>query len=82
MFDIDLGNDQNVKVTFYTNISSNTIGLRTLTSLDKAYFKTLKVKEKTHIWGNGSDKQSYDGPVMLQICIEKVNPSTRLRKSQ
>ena len=58
------------------------IGLRILASLDKSSVKSLKMKEKLYVWENDAGEKFYDGPTMLQICIEKVQPSTRVGVSQ
>ena len=82
MFDIDPANDTDDKDTFYLRVRANMIGLRILASLDKTSVKSLKMKEELYLWENNNGEKFYDGPTMLQICIEKVNPSTRVGVSQ
>ena len=82
MFDIDPAADANDKKIFFLRVRSHMIGLRILGSLDKASLKSLKMKEKMYLWENSDGERFYDGPTMLQICIEKVSPSTRVGVSQ
>ena len=82
MFDIDPAGDANDKKIFFLHVRSHMIGLRILGSLDKASLKSVKMKEKMYLWQNSAGERFYDGPTMLQICIEKVSPSTRVGVSQ
>ena len=81
-FDIDPATDDADKVIFYHRVRANMIALRILGSLDASSLKSLKLKEKLYLWEDANGTKFYDGPTMLQICVEKVNPSTRVGVSK
>ena len=78
MFDIDPANNDGDKPIFYARVRANIIGLRILASLTKASVSALKLKQGLYLWKSTSGETYYDGPTMLQLCIEKVNPNTRV----
>ena len=78
MFDIDPASDNNHKKIFYNRVRANMIGLRLLASLDKSAIASLKLKSSIYTWKSAAGDTFYDGPTMLQLCVMKVNPSTRV----
>ena len=70
--EFDLG-DQN---TFYHRTRSKMIAARIENSLAMASLETLFSKKKHFQWKDQLENLSNDGPVMLQLLIESVNPST------
>ena len=81
-FAIDPAVDDADKPIFYSQVRANMIGLRILGSLNESSLKSLKLKEKLYLWEDVNGTKFYDGPTMLQLCIEKVNPSTRVGVSK
>jgi hypothetical protein len=78
MFAIDPANDPDDKTIFYKRVRANIIGLRIIKSLNKTSLASLKLKESKYLWISDTGEEFYDGPTMLQICVEKVNPNTRV----
>lgn len=78
MFTIDPANNNDDKVIFYKRVRANLIGLRIIGSLTPSALASLKLKESTYLWISDTGEEFYDGPTMLQICVEKVNPNTRV----
>ena len=63
---------------FYRRTRSKMIAARIENSLTTASLKTLFSKKKHFQWKDQFGNLSNDGPVMLQLLIESVNPSTRV----
>jgi hypothetical protein len=78
MFSIDPANNDDDKVIFYKRVRANLIGLRIIGSLTATSLASLKLKESIYLWISDTGEEFYDGPTMLQICVEKVNPNTRV----
>ena len=77
-YDIDPAGEPTDKPIFYQRVRAHMIGLRILGSIDSESMISLELHQKKYIWTTTAGDQFYDGPTMLQICIEKVNPSTRV----
>jgi hypothetical protein len=54
------------------------IGHRIMNSLTKSAVASLKLKESLYLWKSSTGEFFYDGGTMLQILVEKVNPTTRV----
>ena len=78
MYDIDPANENQDRPVFYARVRANIIGLRLLGSLNKSSRASLKLRENMYLWKTTEGEVFYDGPTMLQICIEKINPNTRV----
>jgi hypothetical protein len=76
MFTIDPSTNNDNKQIFYKCVYANLIGLRIIKSLDKTSLASLKLKESKYLWISNTGEEFYDGPTMLQMCVEKVNPNT------
>lgn len=78
MFDIDPADDEEDRKVFHDRVRANMIGQRILGSLNRNSLKQLKSKKRQYQWTSSTGETFYDGPTMLQICIEIVRPSTRV----
>ena len=78
MFDIEPATVPDDKIIFYQRVRANIIGLRIINSLSKPSLASLKLKSRLYLWKSSTGEEFYDGPTMLQLCIEKVNPTTRV----
>ena len=63
---------------FFRRVWSKMIAKRIDSSLSSASWKVLFGKCKNFTWTGSNGDASYDGPMMLQIIISTVNPSTRV----
>jgi hypothetical protein len=78
MFDIDPATIPEDRKIFYQRVRANIIGLRIINSLSKTSLASLKLKSRLYLWKSSTGEEFYDGPTMLQLCVEKVNPTTRV----
>ena len=76
MFDIDPENVETDKIIFYARVRMNMIGTRIWNSLNSAAQTSLQPNLKKFIWKQTTGEQMYDGPTMLQLIVETINPST------
>ena len=64
---------------FYRRVRVGMIAKRIEGSLDEASMKTLKIKKREFSWTNPTTGAiELDGPTMLQIIIQGINPTTRV----
>jgi hypothetical protein len=77
-FDIDPASDDDDKKIFFKRVRSDMIAHRIMNSLKPAALASLKLKESKFLWKSSDGEIYYDGVTMLQILIEKVNPTTRV----
>jgi hypothetical protein len=77
-FAIDPAADPTDRPVFFNRVRANMIGQRILGSLNKHAIATLKTKRRLYEWTQPDGVCYLDGPVMLQILIEKCKPSTRV----
>lgn len=77
-FDIDPANEEDHQAIFFRRVRSNMIGQRIQSSLTKAALKSLKTKRHLYEWTQADGTCYLDGPVMLQILLQKCKPSTRV----
>ena len=77
-FAIDPDADVNDIPIFYNRVRANMIGQRIYGSLNEASLTMLKTKRRLFEWTQPDGVVYLDGPVMLQILLEKCKPSTRV----
>ena len=64
---------------FYRRVRVGMIAKRIEGSLDEASMKTLMIKKRDFSWTNPTTGAiELDGPTMLQIIIQGINPTTRI----
>ena len=76
MYDIDPENNDGDKEIFYARVRMNMIGERIWNSLNQVSQTNLHVHSKKYTWKDSDGAQLYDGPTMLQILVQTINPST------
>ena len=63
--------------SFYCQIKSAMISKQIEGSLDESSFKTIFAKKKELIWTDPiTGAQEFDGPTMLQLTVNSINPTT------
>ena len=77
-FAIDPANNEDHRAIFFRRVRANMIGQRILGSLNKQALKSLKTKRHLFEWTQADGVCYLDGPVMLQILLQKCKPSTRV----
>ena len=75
MYDINPAEDNEDIAIFYKIVKMNMIGERIWNSLTTTAQTALQSHKKKFMWTQPTGEQFYDGPTMLQILVETVNPS-------
>ena len=76
MFAIDPDTDETDKIIFFEKVRANMIEQRIYNCLSPTSLASLKSKERLYLWKTSDGEFFYDDVVMLQILVEKVEPST------
>ena len=76
MFAIDPDTDETDKIIFFEKVRANMIEQRIYNCLSPTSLASLKSKEHLYLWKTSDGEFFYDDVVMLQILVEKVEPST------
>ena len=78
MFHINPATDPNHRVIFYNRVRANMIGLKIVNSLTAAALQNLESDKALYTWNDANGDVFYDGPVILQLIMEHIMPSTRV----
>ena len=76
---LDPENEENHKIWFYKRVRSEMISKDIEAHLTTSSFKKLLLNKKDFTWTKDDGTICYDGPTMLLICLQLVNPSTNIR---
>jgi len=78
IIDIDLANDANHRLFFYKRVRSEMIAKYLEGCLTKAALKQLDLRRSEFVWTDSSREKITDGPSMLKIVVDTINPSTHM----
>ena len=76
---LDPENDENHNIRFYKRVRSKMISKAIEAHLTTSSFNKLLLNRKDFTWTKDDGTTRYDGPTMLIICLQLVNPSTNIR---
>jgi len=76
--DIDPANDANHRPLFYKRVRSEMIAKYLERCLIKATLKQLDIRRSEFVRTDSSGEKITDGPSMLKIVVDTINPSTRV----
>ena len=75
---LDPENDENHKTRFFKRVRSEMISKAIEAHLSTSSFNKLLINKKDFTWTKVDGTTCYDGPTMLLICLQLVNPSTNI----